>query len=91
MRKPWAKILVWVQIGCERVPLLGQMPTGLTVERNEALRRIWRRVRRTEDEHQVQLCRELDAGFATENYLGPVREDEAFLVDKAKGLFGKDK
>ena len=51
--------------GRERVPLVGQMPTSLTVERYEALRRIWRRVRRTEDEHQVQLCRELDAGFAT--------------------------
>ena len=29
------------------------------------LQRIWRRIRRTEDEHQVQLCRELDNGFAT--------------------------
>jgi ATP-dependent RNA helicase HelY len=51
--------------GRERVPLMGEMPTPLTIERHEALRRIWRRVRRTEDEHQVQLCRELDAGFAS--------------------------
>jgi ATP-dependent RNA helicase HelY len=51
--------------GRERVPLMGEMPTPATVERYEALRRIWRRVRRTEDEHQVQLCRELDAGFAS--------------------------
>jgi ATP-dependent RNA helicase HelY len=50
--------------GRERTPLTGPMPTELTVERYEALRRIWRRVRRTEDEHQVQLCRELDQGFA---------------------------
>jgi ATP-dependent RNA helicase HelY len=51
--------------GRERVPLSGEMPTELTRERYEGLLRIWRRVRRTEDEHQVQLCRELEQGFAT--------------------------
>ncbi|HET9311604.1 MAG TPA: DEAD/DEAH box helicase [Actinomycetota bacterium] len=51
--------------GRERVPLSGEMPTPETKERYEALLRTWRRVRRTEDEHQVQLCRELEAGFAT--------------------------
>ncbi len=51
--------------GRERTPLTGAMPTQATVTRYEALRRIWRRVRRTEDEHQVQLCRELEQGFAT--------------------------
>ena len=51
--------------GRERVPLSGEMPTPETKERYEALQRTWRRVRRTEDEHQVQLCRELEAGFAT--------------------------
>jgi ATP-dependent RNA helicase HelY len=51
--------------GRERVPLPGAMPTGETSERYVLLTRLWRRVRRTEDEHQVQLCRELDAGFAT--------------------------
>jgi ATP-dependent RNA helicase HelY len=54
--------------GRDRVPLVGEMPTGATAERFEALRRVWRRVRRAEDEHQVQLCRELDAGFATATY-----------------------
>jgi ATP-dependent RNA helicase HelY len=49
----------------ERNPLPGQLPTELAAERYEALQRIWRRVRRTEDQHQVQLCRELEAGFAT--------------------------
>jgi ATP-dependent RNA helicase HelY len=49
----------------ERTPLPGQLPTELAAERYEALQRIWRRVRRTEDQHQVQLCRELEAGFAT--------------------------
>jgi len=51
--------------GRERVPLSGEMPTEPTKARVELLRRIWRTVRRTEDQHQVQLCRELDQGFAT--------------------------
>ena len=51
--------------GRERVPLSGEMPTEPTMARFELLRRIWRTVRRTEDQHQVQLCRELDQGFAT--------------------------
>ncbi len=51
--------------GRERTPLTGPMPTGPTAERYTSMQRIWRRVRRTEDEHQVQLCRELEQGFAT--------------------------
>ena len=51
--------------GRERVPLSGEMPTAEAKERFEQLRRLWRTVRRTEDEHQVQLCRELEAGFAS--------------------------
>jgi ATP-dependent RNA helicase HelY len=50
--------------GRERVPLAGTMPTAATIERFERLQKIWHRVRRTEDERQVQLCRDLDAGFA---------------------------
>jgi ATP-dependent RNA helicase HelY len=50
--------------GRERVPLSGDMPTRATEERYELLQRTWRRIRRTEDDHQVQLCRELEAGFA---------------------------
>jgi ATP-dependent RNA helicase HelY len=50
--------------GRERVPLSGDMPTAATKERYDLLLRTWRTVRRTEDEHQVQLCRELEAGFA---------------------------
>jgi len=49
----------------ERNPLPGQLPTAATEERYERLQRLWRQVRRTEDSHQVQLCRELEAGFAT--------------------------
>jgi ATP-dependent RNA helicase HelY len=54
--------------GRERVPLSGEMPTAETKERYDRLQRLWRKVRRTEDEHQVQLCRELEAGFATPIY-----------------------
>jgi ATP-dependent RNA helicase HelY len=54
--------------GRERIPLSGEMPTAETKERYERLQRLWRKVRRTEDEHQVQLCRELEAGFATPIY-----------------------
>ncbi|HEY7401467.1 MAG TPA: DEAD/DEAH box helicase [Actinomycetota bacterium] len=49
----------------ERTPAPGELPTAETEARFERLRAVWRRVRRTEDEHHVQLCRELDAGFAT--------------------------
>ncbi len=50
--------------GREREPLAGEMPTAETADRYERLQLIWRRIRRTEDDQQVQLCRELDAGFA---------------------------
>ena len=30
----------------------------------ERLQRLWRQIRRAEDEHEVQLCRELEPGFA---------------------------
>ena len=59
-----ALLSTMVYEGRERVPLAGGMPTPATEERFERLTRIWRTVRRTEDEHQVQLCRELESGFA---------------------------
>jgi ATP-dependent RNA helicase HelY len=49
----------------ERTPLPGELPTALVADRFERLQRLWRQVRRAEDAHQVQLCRELEAGFAT--------------------------
>ena len=50
------------------MPTWGGMPTSATKERYDRFQRTWRRVRRTEDRHQVQLCRELEAGFATPIY-----------------------
>jgi len=49
----------------ERVPSPGELPTGITRDRFELLERTFRRIRRTEEEHQVELSRSLDAGFAT--------------------------
>jgi ATP-dependent RNA helicase HelY len=49
----------------ERVPRRGDMPTAEVAERYRRLQTIWTRVRRAEDAHQVELCRELDDGFAS--------------------------
>jgi ATP-dependent RNA helicase HelY len=50
----------------ERVPRTTvELPTAAAEERYRSLQRIWRRVRRSEDEHHVELSRELDPGFAT--------------------------
>jgi ATP-dependent RNA helicase HelY len=64
-----AMVSTVVYEGRERVPLSGEMPTAETKERYEQLRRLWRTIRRTEDENQVQLSRELEAGFA-----GPIHQ-----------------
>ena len=76
--------------GRERVPLSGEMPTAETKERYERLQRLWRKVRRTEDEHQVQLCRELESGFATPIYHwaeGEALEDILAETEMAPGDF----
>ncbi len=49
----------------ERVQRAGAMPTPELVERYSRLRSTWGSVRRAEDAHHVELCRELDDGFAT--------------------------
>jgi ATP-dependent RNA helicase HelY len=48
----------------ERNPRPGEMPTPASVERYRRFQGIWRRVREAEDRHQVELCRELEDGFA---------------------------
>jgi ATP-dependent RNA helicase HelY len=52
----------------ERNPLPGKLPTADAAHRYERLQRLWRQIRRTEDDHQVQLCRELEPGFTTPVY-----------------------
>jgi ATP-dependent RNA helicase HelY len=52
----------------ERIPRTGEMPTPAAVERYRRLQRLWRSIRGAEDRHQVQLCRELEDGFAGSLY-----------------------
>ena len=49
-------------------PRSGEMPTPAAAERYRRLQHIWRTVRAAEDRHQVQLCRELEDGFAGSLY-----------------------
>ncbi len=48
----------------ERNPRIGEMPTPASAERYRRFQGLWRRIREAEDRHQVELCRELDDGFA---------------------------
>ena len=48
----------------ERNPGISEMPTSASAERYRRFQELWRRIREAEDRHQVELCRELDEGFA---------------------------
>jgi ATP-dependent RNA helicase HelY len=48
----------------ERTPLPGTLPNSRLEDGYERLQRLWRQIRRAEDAHEVQLCRELEPGFA---------------------------
>ncbi len=48
----------------ERVPRRGEMPSAETGARYRRLEATWGRIRRAEDAHHVELCRELEDGFA---------------------------
>jgi ATP-dependent RNA helicase HelY len=48
----------------ERTPLPGILPTAALASGYERLQRLWGQIRRAEDADEVQLCRELDPGFA---------------------------
>jgi ATP-dependent RNA helicase HelY len=74
----------------ERVPRPGEIPTAEAGSRYEELLEIRRRVRRAEDQHHVELCRELDAGFATPVFHwaeGKPLEDILHETDMAPGDF----
>ncbi|MGH2636356.1 MAG: DEAD/DEAH box helicase, partial [Actinomycetota bacterium] len=49
----------------ERIPREGEMPTAPTADRYGRLHGIYARIRRAEDAHHVELCRELEGGFAS--------------------------
>src|SRR5207244_2198716 len=48
----------------DRVPRSQEMPTAETGKRYRRLSSLWSSIRSAEDSHQVELCRELEAGFA---------------------------
>lgn len=48
----------------ERNPRTVELPTTVLRKRFGQLAGLWRRIRRVEEEHQVELCRELETGFA---------------------------
>ena len=76
--------------GRDRVPLSGGMPTPATEGAYESLQRTWRSIRRAEDDHQVQLCRELEGGFATPVFhwaSGRTLEEVLAETDMAPGDF----
>jgi len=74
----------------ERIPRSGEMPTAAAAERYRRLRRTWGTVRAAEDRHQVQLCRELEDGFAGSLYRwarGDHLEDVLREADMSPGDF----
>ncbi|MEX0753915.1 MAG: DEAD/DEAH box helicase [Actinomycetota bacterium] len=74
----------------ERVPRIGEMPTASAVEVFDRMMGLYRSIRRAEDAHHVELCRELDAGFATPVFHwaeGKPLEDVLHEMDMAPGDF----
>jgi ATP-dependent RNA helicase HelY len=58
-----ALVSTFVYESRERVPRRVDIPTSSLRDRYQALTGLWNNVRRAEDAHQVELCRELDPGF----------------------------
>lgn len=52
----------------ERAPRPGRMPTAAAARAYRELQEVWRRIRVAEDRHHVELCRELEDGFAEPAY-----------------------
>jgi len=60
-----ALVSTFVHESRERHPTRPEFPTAALRSRFRVLEDLWREVRQVEDRHQVQLCRELDAGFVS--------------------------
>jgi ATP-dependent RNA helicase HelY len=74
----------------ERTPRAADFPTTDLRERYKTLQETWRRVRRTEEENQVELCRELERGFVGAAFHwaeGKPLEDVMATLDMAPGDF----
>jgi ATP-dependent RNA helicase HelY len=74
----------------ERTPRTGELPTGELADRYRRLEDLWRRVRRIEEDHQVELTRELETGFAATAFQwaeGKPLEDVLLETEMAPGDF----
>jgi ATP-dependent RNA helicase HelY len=74
----------------ERQPRAATPPTSEVRTRSRRLEELWRRVRRVEEQHHVELCRELDAGFAATAFHwaeGKPLEDVLAETEMAPGDF----
>ncbi|HET6770745.1 MAG TPA: DEAD/DEAH box helicase [Actinomycetota bacterium] len=74
----------------ERNPRTVEMPTAGLRQRFGQLGRLWRRIRQVEQEHQVELCRELETGFAAVSFHwaeGKPLEDVLAETELAPGDF----
>jgi ATP-dependent RNA helicase HelY len=74
----------------ERTPRSGELITGELVARYRRLEDLWRRVRRVEESHQVELTRELETGFAATAFRwaeGKPLEDVLLETEMAPGDF----
>lgn len=68
----------------ERNPRAPTFPTGELAARYRGLQDLWHRVRRAEEDHSVELTRELDAGFAaTAFHWAEGKQLEDVLVETA--------
>jgi ATP-dependent RNA helicase HelY len=74
----------------ERIPRTAEMPTATVAGRFRRLVELWRRVRRVEERHQVELTRELETGFAATAFQwaeGKTLEDVLAETEMAPGDF----
>jgi ATP-dependent RNA helicase HelY len=74
----------------ERTPRAADFPTADLRERYRSLQDTWRRIRRTEEENNVELCRELEPGFVGAAFHwaeGKPLEDVLVTLDMAPGDF----
>ncbi|HEX2031705.1 MAG TPA: DEAD/DEAH box helicase [Actinomycetota bacterium] len=74
----------------ERVPRRGELPTSAVAERFAGLRQLWGQIRAVEEQHQVELCRDLESGFAASAFQwaeGKALEDVLYETEMAPGDF----
>ena len=74
----------------ERTPRPADFPTTDLRERYRSLQDTWRRIRRTEEDNNVELCRELEPGFVGAAFHwaeGKPLEDVLATLDMAPGDF----